>query len=95
MVVDFAKRIEVTVMNTFFRKRQEHRVTYKSGGRSTQVDYILCRLCNLKEISDCKVVIGVCVARHRIVVCRMTLVVKKMKWAKSEQRMKLKLKREM
>lgn len=51
---------------------------------------------DLKEISDCKVVIGVCVARqHKMVVCRMTLVVKKMKWAKSEQRMKLKLKKEM
>ena len=39
MVVDFAKRMEMTVVNTFFQKRQEHRVTYKSGGRSTQVDY--------------------------------------------------------
>ncbi|KAK2879894.1 hypothetical protein Q8A73_023706 [Channa argus] len=43
MVVDFAKRMEMAVVNTFFQKRQEHRVTYKSGGRSTQVDYILCR----------------------------------------------------
>uniref|UniRef100_A0A0F8C8D5 Craniofacial development protein 2 n=1 Tax=Larimichthys crocea TaxID=215358 RepID=A0A0F8C8D5_LARCR len=36
MVVDFAKRIEMAVVNTFIQKRQEHRVTYKSGGRSTQ-----------------------------------------------------------
>ncbi|KAK2920732.1 hypothetical protein Q8A73_000217 [Channa argus] len=43
MVVDFAKRMEMAVVNTFFKKWQEHRVTYKSGGRSTQVDYILCR----------------------------------------------------
>ncbi|KAE8291504.1 hypothetical protein D5F01_LYC11112 [Larimichthys crocea] len=43
MVVDSAKRMEMAVVNTFFQKRQEHRVTYKSGGRSTQVDYILCR----------------------------------------------------
>ncbi|KAK2891434.1 hypothetical protein Q8A73_017099 [Channa argus] len=34
MVVDFAKRMEMAVVNTFFQKRQEHRVTYKSGGRS-------------------------------------------------------------
>ncbi|KAE8278217.1 hypothetical protein D5F01_LYC23707 [Larimichthys crocea] len=58
MVVDFAKRIEMAVVDTFIQKRQEHRVTYKSGGRSTQVDYILCRRCNLKEISDCKVVVA-------------------------------------
>ncbi|KAK2893246.1 hypothetical protein Q8A73_015730 [Channa argus] len=41
MVVDFAKRMEMAVVNTFFQKRQEHRVTYKSGGRSTQVDEVL------------------------------------------------------
>ena len=35
-------------------------VTYKSGDRSTQVDYILCRQYNLQEINDCKVVLGEC-----------------------------------
>ncbi|KAF7641088.1 hypothetical protein LDENG_00294820 [Lucifuga dentata] len=85
MVVDFAKRMEMAVTNTFFQKKQEHRVTYKSGGRSTQVDYILYRRCNLKEISDCKVVVGESVARqHGMVVCRMTLVVRKMKRTKVE-----------
>ncbi|MCJ8736042.1 hypothetical protein PDJAM_G00254280 [Pangasius djambal] len=70
MVVDFAKRMDMSVVNTYFQKREEHRVTYKSGGRSTQVDYILCRRDSLKEISDCKVVVGESVARqHRMVVC--------------------------
>ncbi|KAK3561878.1 hypothetical protein QTP86_017458 [Hemibagrus guttatus] len=69
MVVDFAKRMDMGVVNTYFQKREEHRVTYKSGGRRTQVDYILCRRGNLKEISDCKVVVGESVARqHRMVV---------------------------
>ncbi|KAK3509650.1 hypothetical protein QTP70_008354 [Hemibagrus guttatus] len=92
MVVDFAKRMDMAVVNTYFQKGEEHRVTYKSGGRHTQVDYILCRRGNLKEISDCKVVVGESVARqHRMVVCRMTLMVckkqrsemkKKTKWWK-------------
>ncbi|KAK3506283.1 hypothetical protein QTP70_002439 [Hemibagrus guttatus] len=85
MVVDFAKRMDMGVVNTYFQKREEHRVTYKSGGRSTQVDYILCRRGNLKEISDCKVVVGESVARqHRMVVCRMTLMVCKTKRSKIE-----------
>ncbi|KAK3508965.1 hypothetical protein QTP70_015386, partial [Hemibagrus guttatus] len=85
MVVDFAKRMDMAVVNTYFQKREEHRVTYKSGGRSTQVDYILCRRGNLKEISDCKVVVGESVARqHRMVVCRMTLMVCKTKRSKIE-----------
>ncbi|KAK3566841.1 hypothetical protein QTP86_004554 [Hemibagrus guttatus] len=85
MVVDFAKRMDMVVVNTYFQKREEHRVTYKSGGRRTQVDYILCRRGNLKEISDCKVVVGESVARqHRMVVCRMTLMVCKKKRSKIE-----------
>ncbi|KAK3557973.1 hypothetical protein QTP86_005610 [Hemibagrus guttatus] len=85
MVVDFAKRMDMAVVNTYFQKREEHRVTYNNGGRRTQVDYILCRRGNLKEISDCKVVVGESVARqHRMVVCRMTLMVCKKKRSKIE-----------
>ncbi|KAI5625361.1 hypothetical protein C0J50_15068 [Silurus asotus] len=63
MVVDFAKRMEMAVVTTYFKKKEDHRVTYKSGGRCTQVDYVLCRRCNLKEIGDCKVLAGESVAR--------------------------------
>ncbi|KAK3562747.1 hypothetical protein QTP86_006961 [Hemibagrus guttatus] len=96
MVVDFAKRMDMAAVNTYFQKREEHRVTYKSGGRSTQVDYILCRRGNLKEISDCKVVVGESVARqHRMVMCRMTLMVCKKKRSKIEKKTKWwKLKKE-
>ncbi|KAK3554778.1 hypothetical protein QTP70_033475 [Hemibagrus guttatus] len=96
MVVDFAKRMDMGVVNTYFQKREEHRVTYKSGGRSTQVDYILCRRGNLKEISDCKVVVGESVARqHRMVVCKMTLMVCKKKRSEIEKKTKWwKLKKE-
>ncbi|KAK3550110.1 hypothetical protein QTP86_020660, partial [Hemibagrus guttatus] len=96
MVVDFAKRMDMAVVNTYFQKREEHRVTYKSGGRRTQVDYILCRRGNLEEISDCKVVVGESVARqHRMVVCRMTLMVSKKKRSKIEKKTKWwKLKKE-
>ncbi|MCJ8743810.1 hypothetical protein PDJAM_G00098470 [Pangasius djambal] len=85
MVVDFAKRMDMAVVKTYFQKREEHRVTYKSGGRNTQVDYILCRRGNLKEISDCKLIVGESVARqHRMVVCRMTLMVSKKKRSEIE-----------
>ncbi|KAK3566596.1 hypothetical protein QTP86_001080 [Hemibagrus guttatus] len=91
MVVDFAKRMDMAVVNTYFQKREEHRVTYKSGGRRTHVDYILCRRGNLKEISDFKVVVRESVARqHRMVVCRMTLMVCKKKRSKIEMEKKTK-----
>ncbi|XP_067290096.1 uncharacterized protein [Pseudorasbora parva] len=66
-LVDFAKSMEMAVVNTYFEKRR----------------------CNLIEISDCKVVLGESVARlHRMVVCKMTLVVTKMKRVKAEQKTK-------
>ncbi|KAK3544839.1 hypothetical protein QTP86_027513 [Hemibagrus guttatus] len=73
-----------------------YQVLYKSGGRRTQVHYILCRRGNLKEISDCKVVVGESVARqHRMVVCRMTLMVCKKKRSEIEKKTKWwKLKKE-
>ncbi|KAK3529612.1 hypothetical protein QTP70_032034, partial [Hemibagrus guttatus] len=36
MVVDFAKRMDMAVVNTYFQKREEHRVTYKSGAQSEE-----------------------------------------------------------
>ncbi|KAK3524670.1 hypothetical protein QTP86_000540 [Hemibagrus guttatus] len=35
MVVDVAKRMDMAVVNTYFQKREEHRVTYKSGGEDS------------------------------------------------------------
>uniref|UniRef100_A0A3P9HBU6 Lipoxygenase domain-containing protein n=1 Tax=Oryzias latipes TaxID=8090 RepID=A0A3P9HBU6_ORYLA len=79
----------MAVVNTYFQKREEHRVTYRSGGRSTQVDYILCRRGHLREVNDCKVVVGESVARqHRMVVCKMTLEVRKKKRGKTEKKTK-------
>ncbi len=42
MVVDFVKRMEVTVVNMYFMKKEDRGMTNKSGGRSTQVDYVQC-----------------------------------------------------
>ena len=33
IVVDFGKRIDLAIFNTYFKKKDEHRVTYKSGGK--------------------------------------------------------------
>ena len=50
VVVEFPKRMDLAIVNTFFKKKDEHRVTYKSGEKSTQVDYVMCRRRNLKEM---------------------------------------------
>ena len=80
MVVDFGKRMDLAIVNTYFKKKDEHRVTYKSGGKSTQVDYVMCRRRNLKEICNCKVILNECVTKqHHMVVRKMAVMVKKKK----------------
>ena len=80
VVVDFGKRMDLAIVNTYFKKKDKHRVIYKSGGKSTQVDYVMCRRRNLKEMCDCKAILNECVAKqHRMVVCKMVLMVKKKK----------------
>ena len=80
MVVDFGKRMDLVIVNTYFKKKDEHRVMYKSGGKNTQVDYVMCRRRNLKEMCNCKVILNECAAKqHCMVVCKMALMVKKKK----------------
>ena len=83
MVVDCGKRMDLAIINTYFKKKDEHRVTYKSGEKSTPVDYVMCRRRNLKKMCDCKVIVNEFVAKqHCMVVCKMTLMVKKKKQRK-------------
>ena len=80
MVVDFGKRMDLAIVNTYLKKKDKRKVTYKSRGKSTQVDYVMCRRRNLKEMCNCKVILNECVTKqHRMVVCKMALMVKKKK----------------
>ena len=90
MVADFAKRMDLAVVNIYFKKKNEHRVTYKNGRKSTQVHYVTCRKRNLKEMCNCKVMVNKCVAKqHRMVVCKMGLMVKKKKAEKVKAKDKM------
>ncbi|KAK3570259.1 hypothetical protein QTP86_017110 [Hemibagrus guttatus] len=40
MIVDFAKRMDMAVVNPYFQKREEHRVTYKSGDLEKAYDRV-------------------------------------------------------
>ena len=44
MVVDFWKRMDLAIFNAYFKKKDEHRVTYKSREKGTPS-----RLCNVQK----------------------------------------------
>ena len=74
-IVDFAKKMDMAVLNTYFKKKEQI-MTYQSGGRCTQVDYVQCRRSQL-EMRDCKVFAGECVAKqHWMVFGKMILTIK-------------------
>ena len=88
-VVDFAKRMELAINNTFFVKKPANRVTYSSGGRNSQVDYIMVRRCRIKEVVDTKVTVGESIAKqHRIVVSEMVIWTKWRKASKAVKKIK-------
>ena len=66
-MVDFAKKRKLAIINTYFVKKPAHRVSYSSGGRSSQVDYIMVRRRRIKVVNT--KVVSVSVAKqHRIMV---------------------------
>lgn len=65
------------VVNTYFKKKEERALTYMSGGRCSQIEYIMCRRSLLKETNDCKVIVEDSVVKqHRMVVSKKTMSVK-------------------
>ena len=89
MVIDYAKRMNMGILNTYFIKRSDQRVTYCSGGRKSQIDYILGRKKHLKEVQDCKVISGESVAKqHRLVLGTLKLKVRKEKREIPERKIK-------
>ena len=88
-VVDFAKRMELAITNSYFVKTPAHRVIYNSGGRSLLVDCIMVRRGRIKEVVDTKIIVGESVAKqHRIVVSAIIIWTKWRKAPKPVKRIK-------
>ncbi|XP_066969208.1 craniofacial development protein 2-like [Macrobrachium rosenbergii] len=65
-IIDFAVAFDMALINSFFMKKDY--VTYRSGGRDGQIDFLLCRRQHLKEVKDCKVIYGENVGQqHKLV----------------------------
>lgn len=46
----------LSLVNTFFKKRDSHKITYNSGGRSSQIDFFAIPRKNLRGVHNCKVI---------------------------------------
>ena len=78
------------VMNTYFKKKREQLITYKSGGNESQVDYVMFQKHEEMRMKDCKVIPGEeCLTQHRLL-CADILIrgMKRRVWKRREKRMK-------
>ncbi|CAK1595770.1 unnamed protein product [Parnassius mnemosyne] len=58
VLLQAACAFDLAVVNTWFQKRDQHLVTYKSGHHATQIDYLLIRRNQIKSVKNCKVLPG-------------------------------------
>ena len=77
--VHLVQAFDLAIVNTFYSKRREHLLTYKSGGNTTMIDYFMVRRENLRELKNCKVILEESVGtQHRRLVMEMKAVGKRM-----------------
>ena len=68
-LLHFSLAHDLVIENSIFRKKEEHLITYKSGGHATQIDYVLVRKGDRPLCRDCKVVLGMKMpAQYRLLV---------------------------
>ena len=68
-ILDFAMACDLSIVNSYFKKRMEHLITFKSGSASTQINYFLIRASNSRWSRDCKVLSSECLTtQHKLLV---------------------------
>ena len=71
-ILQCAQMYHLAIASTFFENNDQHLITYRSGDRTSTIDYIMVRRDEIRNIKDCKVIPGECVAtQHRLVVMEM------------------------
>ncbi|EYB98255.1 hypothetical protein Y032_0133g1803 [Ancylostoma ceylanicum] len=73
-ILEYADSHDLVIMNTKFRKRPSHLVSFYSGNVPTQIDFVLVRHRDQKLVTDAKVVPYKAVAtQHRPLICTMKI----------------------
>jgi hypothetical protein len=68
-VLNFTLVYDLLIVNTLFRKRESHLVTFRSGQHTSQINFILTRRKDRRAYFDCKVLPGECIIpQHKLVV---------------------------
>jgi len=73
-LLEMAEGLDLVVVNACFQKKEEHRITYRSGPYASQIDYLLVRQVDRKCVYYCKVIPGeAAIRQHRVLAMSMEL----------------------
>ena len=76
-ILDFAIPYNLILANTYFKKRDEHLITFKSRSNKSQIDFFLTRKVDKIACKDCKVIPGESLtSQHRIMVADIRIKIK-------------------
>jgi Reverse transcriptase (RNA-dependent DNA polymerase). len=68
-ILEFAIAFDLVLANTYYKKRDEHLITFKSGTNKSQIDFFLTRKVDRLTCKDCKVIPGESLTtQHRVLV---------------------------
>jgi len=68
-MLDFAVTDDLLVANSFFKKKKDNLVTFRSGHIKNQIDYFLIRADSRRLCKDCKMIPSECLeTQHRLLV---------------------------
>ena len=74
MLLEFADAHQLSVMNTWFEKREQQKISYDSGGNQTVVDYVLVGVRERSTVSDVTILRNEpCLLQHKLLVCRLVV----------------------
>ena len=57
-LVEMLRRNGLAVADTFFQKKESHKITYRSGLHRTELDLLVVRQQQLRRVKDCKALVG-------------------------------------
>jgi len=64
-ILDFAVAYELLIVNSYFKKKEEYLIMFKSGNTRTQIDFFLMRANSRRLCRDCKITPSKCLATQQ------------------------------
>jgi len=68
-ILDFVVAYDLSIVNSYFKKKEEHMVTFRRGNTRAHINFLFMRATNQRVYNDCKAIPSECLMmQHRLLV---------------------------